>query len=115
MDMTVIKPLLVADMKQRMLNERELDRLANIELAPMDDMIEQISRCTTMSSINQLLCNYHYLFTVDPRIGNVVSIDDTQNYVIDLLTERINSDLEIMRAHMLTPQSPLGPLKHEYK
>ena len=34
MNMTVIKPLLVADMKQRMLNERELDRLANIELAP---------------------------------------------------------------------------------
>jgi len=115
MDMTVIKPLLVADMKQRMLNERELDRLANIELAPMDDMIEQIGKCTTMSSINQLVCSYHYLFADHPRIGNVVSVDGTQEYVIDLLTERINSDLEIMRAHMLGPQSPLGPLKHEYK
>jgi len=68
-----------------------------------------------MSSINQLLCSYHYLFTNHPKIGNVVSIDGTQEYVIGLLTERINSDLEIMRAHMLTPQSPLGPLKHEYK
>ena len=102
MDMTVIRPLLVVDMKQRMLNERELDRLVNIELAPMDDMIEQIGRCTTMSSINQLVCNYHYLFTVDPRIGNVVSVDGTQNYVIDLLTERISSDLEIMRTHFIT-------------
>ena len=99
--MKVIKPLIVGDMTERMLNERKLDRLVNIELAPMDDMIEQIGRCTTMSSINQLVCNYHYLFTVDPRIGNVVSIDGTQEYVIDLLTERISSDLEIMRAHML--------------
>jgi len=90
MDMTVIKPLLVADMKQRMLNERELDRLANIELAPMDDMIEQIGKCTTMSSINQLVCSYHYLFTNHPKIGNVVSIDGTQEYVIGLLTERIS-------------------------
>ena len=106
MNMTVIKPLLVADMKQRMLNERELDRLANIELAPMDDMIEQIGRCTTMSSINQLLCNYHYLFSDGGVLGidggrSVVSVDGTQEYVIDLLTERISSDLEIMRAHML--------------
>ena len=99
--MTVIKPLLVADMKQRMLNERELDRLANIELAPMDDMINQISKCTTMSDINQLVCSYNYLFANHPRIGNVVSIDGTQNYFIALLTERISSDLEIMRAHML--------------
>mgnify|MGYP007043758139 CR=1 FL=1 len=113
MDMTVIKPLLVADMKQRMLNEREKDDA--IEELKIYDMIEQISRCTTMSSINQLLCSYHYLFADHPRIGNVVSIDGTQEYVIDLLTERINSDLEIMRAHMLGPQSPLGPLKHEYK
>jgi len=96
MDMTIIKPLLVADMKQRMLNA------IDSELAPVDDMIEQIGRCTTMSSINQLVCNYHYLFTVDPRIGNVVSVDGTQNYVIDLLTERISSDLEIMRTHFIT-------------
>ena len=106
MNMTVIKPLLVADMKQRMLNERELDRLVNIELAPMNDMIEQIGRCTTMSCINQLLCNYHYLFSDGGVLGidggrSVVSVDGTQEYVIDLLTERISSGLEIMRAHML--------------
>ena len=103
MDMTVIKPLLVADMKQRMLHQRELDEYnsqSNIKIR-IDNMINQISKCTTMSSINQLVCSYHYLFANHPRIGNVVSIDGTQNYVIDLLTERISSDLEIMRAHML--------------
>ena len=99
MDMTVIKPLLVADMKQRMLNEREKDDA--VEELKIYDMIEQISRCTTMSSINQLVCSYHYLFADHPRIGNVVSVDGTQEYVIKLLTERISSDLEIMRAHML--------------
>ena len=103
MDMTVIRPLLVVDMKQRMLNERELREPAETNTKfRIDNMIEQIGRCTTMSSINQLVCNYHYLFTVDPRIGNVVSVDGTQNYVIDLLTERISSDLEIMRTHFIT-------------
>ena len=116
-DLEIIRSLLVVDMKQRMLHQRELDEYnsqSNIKLR-IDNMINQIGKCTTMSSINQLVCSYHYLFANHPRIGNVVSIDGTQNYVIDLLTERISSDLEIMRAHMLTPQSPLGPLKHEYK
>ena len=90
MDMTIIKPLLVADMKQRMLNA------IDSELAPVDDMIEQIGRCTTMSSINQLLCSYHYLFTNHPKIGNVVSVDGTQEYVIRLLTERIETDADII-------------------
>tara|TARA_B100000768_G_scaffold109848_1_gene101839 strand:- start:6 stop:317 length:312 start_codon:yes stop_codon:yes gene_type:complete len=96
MNMKVIKPLIVGDMTERMLNERKLDRLANIELAPMDDMIEQIGRCTTMSDINQLLCSYHYLFTNHPKIGNVVSVDGTQEYVIKLLTERIETDADII-------------------
>ena len=99
MNMTIIRPLLVVDMKQRILHGRELDELnsqSNIELR-IDNMINQIDKCTTMSSINQLVCSYHYLFADHPRIGNVVSIDGTQNYVIDLLTERISSDLEIMR------------------
>jgi hypothetical protein len=115
MNMTVIRPLLVVDMKQRMLHQRELDEYNSQSNIRITNMINQIGKCTTMSSINQLVCSYHYLFANHPRIGNVVSIDGTQNYVIDLLTERISSDLEIMRAHMLGPQSPLGPLKHEYK
>ena len=87
--MTVIKPLLVADMKQRMLNEREKDDA--IEELKIYDMIEQISRCTTMSSINQLLCNYHFLFSDEKDHGNsVVSVNGTQEYIIGLLTERIS-------------------------
>ena len=98
--MTVIRPLLVADMKQRLIIERRIG--SDYILPQTEDMIEQIGKCKMMSDINQLVCNYHMLFADHPRIGNVVSIDGTQNYVIDLLTERISSDLEIMRAHMLT-------------
>tara|TARA_B110000285_G_C14608984_1_gene374061 strand:+ start:92 stop:457 length:366 start_codon:yes stop_codon:yes gene_type:complete len=119
-DLEIIRSLLYSDMKERLGFEYRLpiNHPANndITLKERDKaLVNAIAECCDMSSINQLVCSYHYLFANHPRIGNVVSIDGTQNYVIDLLTERISSDLEIMRAHMLGPQSPLGPLKHEYK
>jgi len=95
--MTVIIPLIVGDMTERMLNERKLREPAETNIKfRIDNMIEQTGKCKMMSDINQLLCNYHYLFTVDPRIGNVVSVDGTQEYVIDLLTERIETDADII-------------------
>lgn len=104
MDMTIIKPLLVADMKQRLIIERRIG--SDYILPQTEEMIEQIGKCKTMSDINQLLCNYHFLFFDGGVLGvdggrSVVSVDGTQEYVIRLLTERISSDLEIMRAHML--------------
>jgi len=106
MDMNTIGPLLVTDMKQRLITERRLGTFDGDVVAQghyaLEDIIEQIARCKTMSDINILLCNYHYLFIDEKDRGrSVVSVDGTQEYVIKLLTERISSDLEIMRAHML--------------
>ena len=50
-----------------------------------------------MSDINQLLCNYHFLFSDEKDHGkSVVSVDGTQEYVIRLLTERIETDADII-------------------
>ena len=102
--MTIIRPLLVADMKQRLIIERRIG--SDYILPQTEDMIEQIGKCKTMSDINQLLCNtnYHMLFLDETEcLGiEVVSVEGTQEYVIGLLTKRISSDLKIMEAHMLT-------------
>ena len=112
MDMTVIRPLLVADMKQRLIIERRLGTFDDEHFSTVaswaahvveQDMIEQIGKCKMMSDINQLLCNYHMLFLDEKDRGrSVVSVDGTQEYIIGLLTKRISSDLKIMEAHMLT-------------
>ena len=90
MDMSIIRPLLVADMKQRLIIERRIG--SDYILPQTEDMIEQIGKCKTMSDINQLLCNYHMLFLDETEcLGiEVVSVDGTQEYVIGLLTERIS-------------------------
>jgi hypothetical protein len=50
-----------------------------------------------MSDINQLLCEYHFLFIHEKNHGrSVVSIAGTQEYVIGLLTERISDDGKII-------------------
>jgi len=93
MDMKVIIPLIVGDMTERLVTER---RLGTIEDCDERQMASQVAKCKTMSDINQLLCSYHYLFTNHPKIGNVVSVDGTQEYVIRLLTERIETDADII-------------------
>ena len=102
MNMKVIIPLLVGDMRERLITESRLGTFDDTVVAQghsdhaEQEMIEQIDKCKTMSDINQLLCNYHFLFADHPRIGNVVSVDGTQEYVIRLLTERIETDADII-------------------
>ena len=99
MDMSIIGPLLVTDMKKRLITERRLGTFDDKTLgfymmlahSGEQEMIEQIAKCKTMSNINQLLCNYHFLFIDEKDHGrSVVSVDGTQEYVIGLLTERIS-------------------------
>jgi len=106
MDMSVIGPLLVADMKQRLIIERRLGTFEGTVVAQghhaEQEMIDQIIKCKTMSDINTLLCNYHFLFIDEKDQGNsVVSVDGTQDYVIRLLTERIETDVDIINDALL--------------
>jgi len=95
MNMKVIIPLLVGDMTERLVTERRIG--SDYILPQTDDLIKQIGKCTTMSDINQLLCNYHMLFLDEKDHGkSVVSVDGTQEYVIKLLTERIETDADII-------------------
>ncbi len=88
MDMKVIIPLIVGDMTERLVTER---RLGTIEDCDERQMASQVAKCKTMSDINMLLCEYHFLFSDEKDRGrSVVSIDGTQEYVIGLLTERIS-------------------------
>ena len=83
MDINTIGPLLVVDMKERLVTITCEVGDANQSL--LEDIIEQIARCKTMSDINILLCNYHYLFSDEKDQGkSVVSVDGTQEYVIGL-------------------------------
>ena len=90
-DLEIIRSLLYSDMKGR-LDKTHNNRVnGDLSLKERNEvLVNAIAECCDMSSINQLVCIYHYLFADHPRIGNVVSIDGTQNYVIDLLTERIS-------------------------
>ena len=95
MDINTIGPLLVVDMKERLVTITCEVGDANQSL--LEDIIEQIARCKTMSDINILLCNYHYLFSDEKDQGkSVVSVDGTQEYVIGLLTKRIVNDKKII-------------------
>jgi len=86
--MKVIIPLIVGDMTERLVIER---RLGTIEDCDERQMASQASKCKTMSDINMLLCEYHFLFSDEKDRGrSVVSVDGTQEYVIGLLTERIS-------------------------
>ena len=99
MNMKVIIPLLVGDMRERLITERRLGTFDDMMLAHSgeQEMIEQIDKCKTMSDINTLLCNYHFLFSDEKDRGrSVVSVDGTQEYVIRLLTERIETDADII-------------------
>jgi len=101
MNMKVIIPLLVGDMRERLITERRLGTFDDTVVAQghhaEQEMIEQIDKCKTMSDINQLLCNYHFLFSDEKDHGkSVVSVDGTQEYVIRLLTERIETDADII-------------------
>jgi hypothetical protein len=94
MDMKVITPLLVDDMTERLVIERQL---GTIEDCDERQMVNQAAKCKTMSDINQLLCEYHFLFIHEKNHGrSVVSIAGTQEYVIGLLTERISDDGKII-------------------
>jgi hypothetical protein len=94
MNMTVIIPLIVGDMTERLITER---RLGTIEDCDERQMVNQIAKCKTMSDINVLLCEYHFLFSDEKDRGrSVVSVDGTQEYVIKLLTERIETDADII-------------------
>tara|TARA_R110002020_G_scaffold371211_3_gene582842 strand:- start:643 stop:1005 length:363 start_codon:yes stop_codon:yes gene_type:complete len=94
MNMTVIIPLLVDDMTKRLVIERQL---GTIEDCDERQMVNQVTKCETMSDINQLLCEYHFLFIHEKNHGrSVVSIAGTQEYVIGLLTERIVDDGKII-------------------
>ncbi len=94
MDMKVITPLLVDDMTKRLVIERQL---GTIEDCDERQMVNQIAKCKTMSDINVLLCEYHFLFIHEKNHGrSVVSVDGTQEYVIGLLTERIETDADII-------------------
>jgi len=98
MDMSIIGPLLVTDMKKRLITERRLGTFEGTVVTQghhaEQEMIDQIIKCKTMSNINTLLCDYHFLFSDEAYQGNsVVSIDGTQDYVIKLLTERIETML----------------------
>ena len=104
--MNTIGPLLVTDMKKRLITERRLGTFDGDVVAQghyaLEDMIEQIAKCKTMSNINQLLCNYHYLFIDEKDQGNsVVSVDGTQDYVIGLLTKRIAADREMRNEYLV--------------
>ena len=107
MNMEVIIPLLVGDMRERLITESRLGTFDDTVVAQghsdhaEQEMIEQINKCKTMSNINQLLCNYHFLFSDGGVLGvdggrSVVSVDGTQEYVIRLLTERIETDADII-------------------
>jgi hypothetical protein len=114
-DLEIIRSLLYSDLKER-LQKRRVVYSIDAHKERITALTDAIAECCSMSDINELVCIYHYLFADHPRIGHVVSIDGTQNYVIDLLTNRIATDLEvILTKTTLKPQSPLGPLKHEYK
>ncbi len=94
MDMKVITPLLVDDMTKRLVIERQLGTIENCDER---QMVNQIAKCKTMSDINVLLCEYHFLFIHEKNHGrSVVSVDGTQEYVIRLLTERIETDADII-------------------
>ena len=94
MDMKVIIPLIVGDMTERLITER---RLGTIEDCDERQMASQVAKCKTMSDINVLLCEYHFLFSDEKDRGrSVVSVDGTQEYVIKLLTERIETDADII-------------------
>ena len=94
MDMKVIIPLIVGDMTERLVIERQL---GTIEDCDERQMANQAAKCKTMSDINQLLCEYHFLFIHEKNHGrSVVSVDGTQEYVIRLLTERIETDADII-------------------
>ena len=91
MDMKVITPLIVDDMTRRLVIERQ----STFSQPYCDErqMVNQAANCKTMSDINQLLCEYHFLFIHEKNHGrSVVSIAGTQEYVIGLLTERISND-----------------------
>ena len=91
MNMKVITPLIVDDMIKRLVIERQ----STFSQPYCDErqMVNQAANCKTMSDINVLLCDYHYLFIHEKNHGkSVVSIAGTQEYVIGLLTERISND-----------------------
>tara|TARA_R110000772_G_scaffold7801_1_gene26243 strand:+ start:190 stop:588 length:399 start_codon:yes stop_codon:yes gene_type:complete len=130
-DLEIIRSLLYSDMKERLGFEYRLpiNHPANndITLKERDEaLVNAIAECCDMSDINSLLSIYSHLFDkpiIPPYIAfrdhqglSIVSIEGTQNYIINLLTRRIAIDLEvILTKTTLKPQSPLGPLKHEYK
>ena len=92
MDMKVITPLLVDDMTERLVIERQLGTIEHCG-HPADErqMVNQIVKCKTMSDINALLCEYHFLFIHEKNHNrSVVSVAGTQEYVIGLLTEQID-------------------------
>ena len=106
MDMNTIGPLLVTDMKQRLITERRLGTFDGDVVAQghyaLEDIIEQIARCKTMSDINILLCNYHFLFNDEKNnVNPVLSVYGTQDYVIGLLTKRIAADKEMRNAYLV--------------
>ncbi len=92
MDMNIIGPLLVVDMKERLGAPMEEDLL--------EDIIEQVARCKTMSDINQLLCTHHVLFSDENdalyNSNPILSVYGTQDYIIGLLTKRIVNDKKII-------------------
>ena len=98
MDMKVITPLLVDDMTKRLVIERQLGTIDHNENQFLErQMVNQAANCKTMSDINALLCEYHFLFIHEKNHGrSVVSIAGTQEYVIGLLTERISDDGKII-------------------
>ena len=98
MDMNIITPLIVGDMTERLVIERRLGTIEDCALI-LDErrMANQAAKCKTMSDINMLLCEYHFLFSDEKDRGrSVVSVDGTQEYVIRLLTERIETDADII-------------------
>ena len=98
MNMKVITPLIVDDMTKRLVIERQLGTIDHNENQFLErQMVNQAAKCKTMSDINQLLCEYHFLFIHEKNHGrSVVPIAGTQEYVIGLLTERISDDGKII-------------------
>ena len=101
MNMKVITPLIVDDMTKRLVKERQLGTIDHNENQFLErQMVNQIAKCKTMSDINALLCEYHFLFIHEKNHGrSVVSVAGTQEYVIGLLTERISDDGKIMKTY----------------
>ena len=101
MDMKVITPLIVDDMTKRLVIERQLGTIDHNENQFLErQMVNQAAKCKTMSDINALLCEYHFLFIHEKNHGrSVVSIAVTQEYGIGLLTERISDDGKIMKTY----------------